>query len=602
MLIGMDEKSIGCHKNRAYRSFSGLHLSMRLELLDTIDRYFMQGCSWDAEYSRVIPELAEGIIGGTIDRYVIHNDNHIERIYGITDYHKQTLLSQLAFFHVGCRCSDYKRVLDSDFLEMIEDKYDYSFFLGFRPSAEILSDSVAETCCDLIQVIESSRYMHGDRDYLRLLCDEIDGQSDDDEIIKNITPYNDGSYLALSPRVSALASILLHNGEWNEFFRLIIGLKYYPLQGSLILMLRTVEELMTIIRMCHDHGGCKVLLYILRDSLFKRLLDERKYIHENLSDESLTAGQHGEVERICSTFESEQDMIITELMEILLDEFGKADVTEWLAKHKRQAENKHLEISGKELELLAEFESRLGWQDEEVLNSNVEDMSYDALLLIADKVQGVCAASKMIDAFGNAVFSDLAPVTRLTEVHIVHCRSVYRCLHLSGRDGLQILKDHLSPSEGFNVNLSEAMRNHRQAIFWMFMLILSLEKTSDVGMFMNCSDILFRVLRDCEHDTEALHDVFYLAECVVCQILQDCKDGFEQRLIKTDPDLFFVLRILVANNGIMSGESVTMLVSRIHAEWHLEQRILKQKGISVPQEVAAYVEKAKILANHPKIM
>ena len=63
----------------------------------------------------------------------------------------------------------------------------------------------------------------------------MDNETDEDTIIERISYYNDGSYIELAQDIRALSSILERSEYWNEYYMLLENLRFFPLQGSLII-------------------------------------------------------------------------------------------------------------------------------------------------------------------------------------------------------------------------------------------------------------------------------------------------------------------------------------------------------------------------------
>ncbi len=70
---------------------------------------------------------------------------------------------------------------------------------------------------------------------------------------------------------------------------------------------------------------------------------------------------------------------------------------------------------------------------------------------------------------------------------------------------------------------------------------------------------------------------FYIAEIIAIQILSDQKDAFEAMLIDRVSNLHFVLRVLTANDGVLSPENRTALKSRCDKEWGWEKQLISQQ-------------------------
>lgn len=131
--------------------------------------------------------------------------------------------------------------------------------------------------------------------------------------------------------------------------------------------------------------------------------------------------------------------------------------------------------------------------------------------------------------------------------------------------------------EGFKVDAVLAMQSVRQEAYWLAMLILSLENGGDDSLFQKYVEVLFK---DTRYSIQSLTDdvfaPYYVGELLVSQVMTGQKDDYEKRLIGDILNLVFVIRVLTANQGVMSAEVEKLLTTRIRKEWPLERKLLSQ--------------------------
>ena len=84
---------------------------------------------------------------------------------------------------------------------------------------------------------------------------------------------------------------------------------------------------------------------------------------------------------------------------------------------------------------------------------------------------------------------------------------------------------------------------------------------------------------------------FYIAEIIVIQIIPDQKNAFESMLIDRVSNLHFVLRVLTANDGVLSLENRKMLKFRCEKEWIWEKKLISQQLQEQTDYLDGYVRK-----------
>ena len=150
--------------------------------------------------------------------------------------------------------------------------------------------------------------------------------------------------------------------------------------------------------------------------------------------------------------------------------------------------------------------------------------------------------------------------------------------------------------EGFRVDVVPAMQSNRQEAYWLAMLILGLESGGDESLFQKYVDVLFKDTRySIQSLTDEVFAPYYVAELLVSQVMTGQKDDYEKKLIEEIPYLVFVIRVLTANQGVMSAEVEELLSARIRKEWPIERKLLSQyKNVKIEfydEFVKKYLEK-----------
>jgi hypothetical protein len=579
------EKYIAAHIQSSFR------VRLYLMLLDEIKKHQQNEEGLWGEYTTIIEDLSLKIRNKKLTRYEL-GEEFVVKEYGIPEGVTSFLICDLAFYHAGCEAIKQAPTPTFNYLEYIEEDMDGAFFIGYKPDKEALSRLVTQLDGMAMEVASKSRDIDRQKGALERFCQELDKIENEDEIIKQINYYNDGSYMELWGTVSCLAHFLMVDEVWDGFYRLLEVLKYFPMQGGAIRLLRSASDVEAVIEKVFEQNGRKSIHYLLREQWFHLICKEGSILKGNSEIVELNDEDKNYIADLYKVFENSKPQSVKNVVSIWQQVFGKEDLAVWISDKSIEAKRKHEKYGKPELELLKLLSAEINVTGDDVKGFALKNKSFAALLTFAESVTDASVAGSVVEEIANKLFSDCSyPDTLLTEQWFEQARIVYRCLNKSGCDGLDLMLKRRKPLEGFRVDLGQAMRGVSQEAYWLAVLLLSLEESGDETLFGKYVDVLFRDTRYCINSlTDDVFTPYYVAEMLVSQVMTGQKDGYEKKLIEGIPYLVFVIRVLTANQGVMSTEVKELLTTRICKEWPLERKLLSQYKMA---KIAFYDEFVK---------
>ena len=556
---------------------SGFRLRLAFQLLDEIEKHQQGEASLWRKHAAAIEELARGILKGELTRYNL-DDEYVAKQYRTGEGLESYLICDLAFYLAGCEATKNEEKTNLEDLKWVEENMDNGFYVGFNPRQEVLMGLVKSIEGKALEIASRSRDMESRERSLRVFCEELEKETDEDAIIRKINHYNDGSYVELAQDISALSYILKRREYWNEYYLLLDNLRYFPLQGSMIIGLRNSSDVFAVISQVVLNMGRKSLHYLLREQFFKIICEEGLVLKGNAEEDSLKESDRTYILELLDTFEKEKKGRIEAVVDFWLQVFGKEEMTVWLSRKRAEAERKHEKYGKPELEIVEMMEGEVKLSLEDIKGFQLENKDFASLLTLAAKAEDTDVCKALTMTLVKNIFSDHSyPETHLDAKWFEQVRIIYRCLKKSGLDGLALLNEERRPIEGFKVDLGASMRGVRQEAYWLAMLLMSLEVDEDKELFGKYVDLL---LKDTRYSINSLTDdvftPYYVAELLVTQVMPEKKDEFEKRLIDEIPYLVFVIRVLTANEGKMADEVRASLKKRIQQEWDIERKLLSQ--------------------------
>lgn len=555
----------------------GFRLGLAFQLLDEIDKHQQDEPGLWEEHAAAIGELAQGILKGDLNRFNL-DDEYVTKQYRVGGGYESYLICDLAFYLAGCEAAKNEEKINLEYLEGVEENMNSGFYVGFNPRREVLMGLVKSIEGKALEIASRSRDMESRERSLKGFCEELEKETDEESIISRINQFSDGSFVELAQDIRALSYLLERQEYWNEYYQLLENLRYFPLQGGLIMGLRNSADVFAVISQVVSDMGSKSLHFLLREQFFKIVCEEGAVLRSNAEENTLKESDREYLQQLLEVFEKEKKDRIESAVDLWLDVFGKEEMTVWLSRKRIEAEQKNEKYVQQELEIVEMMEGEVKLTTEDIKGFQLENKDFASLLTLAAKAEDAEVCKALMEALVKNLFSDHSyPETRLTAKWFEQVRAIYRCLKKSGLDGLALLHSVRLPMEGFKVDISASMRRMRQEAYWLAMLLLSLEESEDKELFRKYVDLLNKDMRyGINSLTDDVFAPYYVAELLVSQVMPEKKDEYEKMLIEEIPYLVFVIRVLTANEGKMNDEVRGSLEKRIHQEWDLERKLLSQ--------------------------
>lgn len=570
---------------------SDFFVRLRFQLIREIERHNKRNDGKWQDYSVAIGELAAQIEMGSLDRYNL-TDEYVNEHYGVKDYYETSLISDFAFYQAGCEALKRNTNPTLDYLDNIEERMDGGFFMGYKPNKESLSALVNQLNGMALTVAEKSREIDRQKGALGRFCQELDKITDEDGVIKKMNHFNDGSYMELWGAVRCLSNYLKVDENWDDYTTLLDNLKYFPLQGGIIRQLQSSIDVEHVIGKVYEKCGRKSIHYLLREQWYRKECEEISILNGNSELKELAEEDKIFIKDIIKELDSSKAERYRKVVGVWNNVFGKEELSVWSSNKKAEAERKYEKYGRPELDVVNLISNEINVTSNDVKAFNLKDKDFTSLVAYAKTAKDAVVAASVMDALVDKIFSERSyPDTVLNEKWFEQVRTIYHCLGVSGKNGLDLMQVKRKPREGFHVDLVTAMRTERQEAYWLALLLLSLEQDKDEALFKQYIDVLFC---DSRYGINSLTDdvfaPYYVAELLVSQMMPSLKDDYEKRLINEIPYLVFVIRVLTGNQGVISDDVKELLGERIRREWVLERKLLSQNKMVKMEFYDKFVE------------
>lgn len=574
------------------------NLQSELRLLDAIDMYEQGAFDIINEHQHQFSELVSQIINGH-DRNEI-DEEEIGRVFDTDRFEVQMQIKQLAYYVVGKQLTAENHDINIDQLDEWSDTMDHGFYIGLS-----LSDDNIEHIIDdvrLSSVLRESRACSYDENIAQFCRTELKDELSDDEVIAKIDHMNDGAYTYLPDYLQTIAYHLLRTNKKDLWYRLLVKLKYFPLQGVLIYDLHTVEDCVEFISIVGKDKSVrkKVLLYLLRERLFDIMRDECDNLRTNAGDTQLPDKYRTWAVEELHQWQVVVDRSTRQALETFIATFGIQDMAVWMAHKDAQAEGKSKKYFEGEMEILKRYEANVMNK----LDITTLDMSNLDLCTLLYVSQSVCKSSSIdnvaddyLKVLCHLLYTDKGfTLPQLTEKSIGRMRDIYQIMQHSKIDLINYPQTYKpSKFEDTSKYYQQCFRCQAGDAYWYSILMLQREADQSTDMFWTIASMLIGFNKE-EHQVP--YDCFflplYLTEVVAIQILPQVKDNFEEQLIETSARMSVVLRVLTANGGCLSDSNKRKLQSRLDERWKEEASLLKRQDARLYGYLMDYTNKVKL--------
>ena len=579
---------------RAYRAQTASKLRLSLLEFSAIESYD-QG-KYDIPNSR--NDLFEKLVSRIVSEFTSQNDideDFIEQNFGCDNYEKSEELKCLLYYEAGKRLSQREDMTLKELANLYDNVY-RSLFFGLSLRHEQISSLIDLLKNDFEnEVLLRSRIFHNSGDQaLKELHEIYNADATEESIISKIDIYNDGAYTELPLAVDAISYICQLHGFDDLWFKLFDVLRYFPLQGSMLYQIRTINGYIDLLK--HESGRphSKVTSRIALDKFLRLLCDIPERLVSNRDSKVLNDEQHTYCSRLFDQWNDKYNELVSEASELLIESLGVVDFVSWLSRELRRVEGMSPQYAiypSSALKVMRKVADKHASEHE----YDLSECSIDSLLYYANlaDTQSEAYCKALADEICKRAYSgQWVQTILLTDDGFAKLRSIYYLLIRANMDGMELMYKYRKPDEGYAVDPKASMSIHYGDNFWLPVLVLQHENYLTVEKFKNLLNFLFNRINKCSIISfDDYFTSFYLSELIVTQILPDLKNEFESALINNVSDLVFVLRVLTANEGNMDNGIVKELKTRISAEWQYEKVLYSKRNQDQIRFLEEYLNK-----------
>lgn len=583
--------SLQQYKEFSFCTFSESVLPRRLHLIDTLTKY--QAGLFEIEKAELFEELVKKVIKGDKTRYNLSSEA-IRKLFGFTTYQKCQLYLDLIFYEAGIRLSEESASHSMKQLAHFEEYMECGFFLGYTMPISRTASLIQKIRSQ--DIIRNTRSLYGNRDEIYRLCTEvITPRLSDEEIIDTISPYNDGSYVDLPDEIRCLSYILLNEERYEQWGNLLNRLKFYPLQGAILYNIKTWRQFKAVLEQVKKPQFVhrKVVLYLLRERLFKILCEQRENLVRNTNNEHIAKKNQVDCKKLLDDFSSDVQSSLPEIISYFVNSLSLSDCSEWFSRKKAQYSNHDSKFIENELHALIIIEPILRALSKPA-KWDIKSADFSTLIFYFKQTHDFnitqSRSRQLIEAFLKIVYGKgYFPNIRCEKDLFGVLRLIYSNLLNSGLDGISLLELNKKNFEGYGRDLEGANYSVRGDSIWLSVLLLGAGEHDDSELFSKVIGRLFLRMEQTHYSMDDFLLPLHIAELVVLQVMTEKKDWFESRLITNHPYLEYVIRALIPNKGKMSADNILSLQKRISHEWDIEEKLMIQKKVSNLEELKKYI-------------
>lgn len=579
---------------RAYKAQTASMLRLSLLEFSAIESYD-QG-KYEIPNNR--NDLFEKLVLRIVSEFTSQNDideDFIKQYFGCDNYEESEELKCLLYYEAGKRLSQREDMTLKKLADLYDNVYRSLFYgLSLRPEQISLLIDLLKNDFEN-EVLLRSRFFHSSGDKaLKELHDIYNAEATDDSIIRRIDIYNDGAYTELPLAVDAISYICQLHGYDDLWLELFDTLQYFPLQGSMLYQIRTIDGYINLLK--HESGRqySKVVSRIALDKFLRMICDIPERLISNRDSKVLNDEQQAYCSRLLDQWNDKYNELVSEASELLIESLGVVGFVSWLSREMRRVDGmspKYAEHPSRALQVMREITDKHASENE----CDLSECSIDSLLYYANLAdtysEEYCKA--LADEICKRAYSgQWVQTIPLTDDGFAKLRSIYNLLMRANMDGMELMYKYRKPDEGYAIDHKASMSIHYGDNFWLPVLVLQHENFLIVEKFKILMHFLFNRINKCS--TISFDDYFtsfYLAELIVTQIIPDLKKDFELSLIDNVSDLVFVLRVLTANEGNMDNDIVKKLQTRISAEWQYEKVLYSERNQDQIRFLEEYINK-----------
>lgn len=589
----MESEYLRTYKNNCFKRLSGAQLEQELLLLDAIMQPESKHVAFVKKREEIVDDLVRRVLGGELDKYELYNN--CSKYFPGVKYPQSHVLQGVVFYRAGKEKLKGNQLSIKELGELWES-CGADFFLGYIPERTELEGFIKEADWDTY--LKNTRDMEGNNAILLKTVKETYKEiKSDEDIIKGIYQFNNGSYLELPDSVEVLVWMIKLQQRWDLCVKVLEKLQFFPYQGCLIHWMRTVEDCEAVISQLHNVEHEEVLQYLLREHAFHMLYEQENCLKSNVGN-VLPKRWADKPVKLLDQWDNDKVPMLQELTDKWLDVFGAEKMSEWVSGKYRHAIGKAEQYRTFDEEILEVIDNKVKAE----LNFPEIDFAgkdLPTLFNYASTATDVSMSDEDMMSIFRAIVSQVyktmvCPEWKLNEKGLDLARSVYRLIPPGKTEGVRLLKQKHKPQEGYKVDSDKAFEAAFGDSFLLSVLLLQIEESEDRKRFNELVELLFKYSRNgIMMQDDQFFIPFYIAELIVTFILKDEKDSFELALIEKYSVLSFVLRVLTANGGEMSVKVREALIRRVTMEWQWEKKYMIQRKNKMYEVLDEYIGKVK---------
>lgn len=448
------------------------------------------------------------------------------------------------------------------------DDWDTEFFFKIIISRDYINDMIDEINRKfdelIVDKVRTSAYnkeiLQGE---LRMLM-----EASEEESLKAMTLYNDGSYIELPSFVEALSILCQINDFQDEWIRLYETMRVFPLKGALAYSIKTPQQCIDVLKRVYAGGKGRIDVKIFQKIFFHRTTESLDNLHRLKESQILDSMNRKKAEFLYKDLVGGLNPICSEMLCISLDCLGINQTVSWVIELRNRFINNDHPVNYLRLMVANTLYEELKKNPLNIKTApaNVENnIFYLSIIEREDKDLTRVFIDSLMKLTYRRFFNEIEPNKEGFE----KLRAVYKHLSDNVDDSLRAIMQLQPLQEGYKINKDASGCLKRGNQFWLSVLFLQLEETKNEDDFKKLVALTFKYSSQ-DNMLDTYFIPFYIAGLVASQLLTNCKDWYEEKLITEYPDLVEVVRILTANGGKFSEHVTNLLRRRIEVEWELE--------------------------------
>lgn len=562
---------------------SETNAAFELKLYAFLQEYEKHRISSDALHK--LESLIDGIYNTEPNINTI-TEELIGQTLQIDDYDLQRLYLELVYYIVGKRHAEDSQNVTIHKLDKWGDcVMQHGFYLGFD-----LTRNDVERLINDIQAIPS--YIANNSRDINLRYSEFANyyQTDfnnyqtDDELIKKISPYNDGAYTELPESISVILLYCQKHQWYDLWLKIYDFLMYVPLQGAMVYGISMIEDILGIIRAVNGSTATikhsKVLSYLLNRRAFTLILNQEDLLERQTHNEQLDTNLIECAKEFLAEWYSHKQANIEEcVFANLMHSFSPEEIITWMSRMYDMASNKRGHYRDCEIRLLNEY-YKIIQHNTDITTVQIDNFNLHALLYYVSHVEIERLSKEKCEALIRDICQHLYTDERMyltwgfDNESFAQMRAVYACLNKSGMNGIDMAKEQVALYDKSTLETQIQIQSAHK--YWLAILILKVEDSETaLNDFAEVEQFIFETTNTMAKGGRQEYLLpLLIGEAVAMELVKDydkdgrrLKDEYEANIIKNVDNILLKLTILSLNEGDLNESNKEKIQDQIQKEW-----------------------------------